>query len=464
MDINYLDKISSQLSQYEDSELISSSYWDIIYGNLYLTHELLKLNKFKLFSEINPSFFEEDIISMDLLGYENPPYHYIPQKTLNSDSFWIHALEYNYTYVSKIPENFLANNESLCFWICEKFSDHAILKYFPDKLKNNFDLVYFAVDNNPQNFQYISNDLKNSSYIYEIIYKKSSRKCKSSDYFKLAGNNIRSNYKFAKKSIIENPSSFFMVDESLKNDSAFFIEMLNYSENILKFANSNIKKNELCVLASIEKNPLTIEYADSYFKSSIEFILAIHDVVQEHSNFTEFAKLLDSNIFSNNSFVEKYFTLIYTNSCYHLLQPNIRNNKDIMYTFIEKDINAFNFVSNTLKSDIGFIKSCYEFHNQKHLLQQFNEDSPQSNIFKMLEDSQLNDIVFLQNLYQEFKPIFKDIVFPILQKKRTILTDLLSNELNIENGLNHLLDKFELKNKLENHLGTHQGKPKNKKI
>lgn len=41
--------------------------------------------------------------------------------------------------------------------------------------------------------------------------------------------------------------------------------MLNYSENILKFANSNIK-NELCVLASIEKNPLTIEYADSYFK------------------------------------------------------------------------------------------------------------------------------------------------------------------------------------------------------
>lgn len=66
-------------------------------------------------------------------------------------------------------------------------------------------------------------------------------------------------------------------------------------------------------------------------KSSIEFILAIHDVVQEHFLILQnFAKLLDSNIFSNNSFVEKYFTLIYTNSCYHLLQPNIRNNKDIM--------------------------------------------------------------------------------------------------------------------------------------
>lgn len=464
MDINYLDKISSQISEYEDAELIKSPYWDIIYNNIYLTHELLKLHKFNLFSEINASFFEEDIISMDLLGYANPPYHYIPQKTLNSDSFWIHALEHDYTYIAKIPTQFLVDNESLSFWICEKFSEYSILQYFPEQLRNNFDLAYFAIENNPNNFHYLSEDLKNSSYIYEIIFKKNSRKCKSADYFKVAGSDIRSNYKFAKKSIIENPSSFFMVEDSLKNDPAFFIEMLNYSENILKFSNSQIKKNELCILASIEKNPLTIEFADSYYKNNINFILSIHDIIKEHKDFTGFAKLLNSEIFSDYEFVQSYFELISENSCHYLLGNNIRNNQEIMKKFVFMDIGAFKFSSNDLKNDILFIRECYDFHNKQNVLQQFNEDSPQSLIFKMLEETQLNDIVFLQKLYQEFKPIFKDVVFPIIQTKKTILTELLSNELDIENGLTHLLGRFELKNKLENNLSNSHIKNRNKKI
>lgn len=464
MDINYLDKISNKLPQYEDSELIVSPYWDIIYNNVYLTHELLKLNKFKLFNKIKPQFFNEEIICQDLLGYDNPPYQYIPLKILTSHSFWMHALESNWSYVTKIPELFLKNNEILSFWICEKFSEQAILKYFPESLKNNFDLAYFAVQMNPKNFHFISEELKNSAYIYEIIYKKSSRVCKSSDYFKIAGSEIRSHYNFAKKSIMENPSSFFMIDEILKDDSVFFLEMLEYSDNILKYANSNIKKNQSCVIASIQKNPLSIEFADNHFKSSISFILSLHNTLKNYDNFSEFAKLLNAEIFSDVTFVEQYFTLISDNSCYHLLGINIRNDKKIMEKFCFADINAFNCVSSNLKKDIPFIKICYEYYNEKNILQQFNIDSVQSSLFSMLDEKDLNDIIFLQELYQEFKVIFKEVVFPIIQKKKTILTDLLSNELSIENGLTHLLDKFELKNKLENHFNPISSKNKSKKI
>lgn len=82
----------------------------------------------------------------------------------------------------------------------------------------------------------------------------------------------------------------------------------------------------------------------------------------------------------------------------------------------------------------------------------------------MIEESNLNDITFINNLYKEFKPIFKDIIFPIIQKKNTALTQLLSNELNIEIGLSHILGKFELKNKLEQHLNANVVISKGKKI
>lgn len=464
MDINYLDNISKQLSQYDDKGLISSSYWDIIYNNLYLTHELLKLHTFQLFTEINPDFFQEDIICLDLLGYENPPCHYIPSHIMHSQSFWIHALELNHTYISNIPENLLISNQNLSFWICEKFSNHPVIEYFPTTLKNNFDLVYFAVENNPDNYFFISEELKNSPYIFEIIYKKNSKICKSSDYFMISGKDIRSNYKFSKKSIIENPSSFSTVDESLKNEPSFFFDMLNYSDNILQYAHSSIKKNEYCVIASIEKNPLSLEFADNYFKSSIDFLLSIYHLIEEYNNFSEFAKIIDQKVFSDHRFVTQYFNLIAENSCHYLLGNSIRSDSRLMLMFCSLDINSFQYASSNLKKDISFIRACYDLHNQNNTLEQFNVDSTQSSLFSMIEESNLNDITFINNLYKEFKPIFKDIIFPIIQKKNTALTQLLSNELNIEIGLSHILGKFELKNKLEQHLNANVVISKGKKI
>lgn len=461
MDIKYFDKIINQLSQFEDDELILSSYWDIIYNNLYLTHELLKLKKFKLFTELNPDFFKEEVICSDLISYDNPPYHYINDKFLNSKSFWIRTIEKDYTYISKIPEKFLELNDDFCFWISEKFSDFPVLCYFPDSLKNNFDLAYFSVNMNPENFKSLNNDFKNNPYIYEIIFK--NKKIKSSDYFKLAGKDIKSNYKFAKRSIIENPSTFLIVDNKLKNDSAFFLEILNYSENILKFASNDVKNNDLYVLASIEKNPLSLEFANNRFKSSVPFILSIYDYIKEFNNFSDFVKILDTKVFNNEQFVTQYFDLISQNSSYYLLGNDIKSNREIMKNFVYKDINAFNYVSEGLKNDISFIKNCYEYHNQKHLLHQFEMDSTQSSIFKMLDEKQLNDIFFIHQLYTTFKPIFKEIVFPIIKQRKTVLLEQLSNELSIEQGINHLLEKFDLKNKLENQL-HHSIKLKSRKI
>lgn len=461
MDIKYLDKIIHLLSQYEDDELISSSYWDNIYNNLYLTHELLKLKKFKLFSEINPLFFKEEIICSDLISYDNPPYHYISPVFLNSQSFWIRLIEFDYSYISKIPENFLKSHNDFCFWLCEKFSDYPVINYLPDSLKNDFDLAYFAVNMNPDNFKSLNSELKNNPYIYEVIFK--NKHIKSSDYFKLSGKSIKSNYKFAKRSIVENPSTFTLVDSSLKDDSAFFLEMLNHSENILKFANHNIKNNEFYVIASIEKNPLSLEFANDRFKSSVPFILSIYDEIKNFNNFSDFVKILHIDVFNNIQFVEKYFNLISENSSYYLLGEDIKSNYELMRAFVFKDMNAFSYVSDDLKNDISFIKECYEYHNQNNILHQFEIDSPQSHIFKMLDQKQLNDISFIQELYQSFKPIFKEIIFPIIQRKKTVLTEQLSNEVSIEQGINHLLDKFDLKNKLENQL-HHSIKQKNKKI
>lgn len=461
MDTKYLDNIIVIVSQYEDIELIQSQYWETIFNNLYLTHELLKNKKFQLFEKINPDFFYEDIICLDLLCYDNPPYSYVPDVFLNSSSFWIHLTELDYTYTKKIPESFLQSNKQFCFWLVEKFKQHPVVHYLPTSLQNDFDLGYLAVNMNPENFKALSFELKDNLYIYEIIFK--NKKIKSADYFKLAGTNIRANYKFAKRSIIENASTFAFVDSTLKDSSAFFLDMMNYSDHILKYANKNIQNNELYVTASIEKNPLSIEYAHSRLKSSVNFLISIHDNIIKYPHFIEFAKLIDSSVFNNFSFIDKYFDSIVENAAYYLLGRDIVSDYNTMKKFVCCDINAFAVSSENLKKDITFLQECYDFHNQKNILHQFEPDSYQSSIFKMLSDNQLNDIKFIHNLYTGFKPIFKEIVFPIIQKRKTALTNLLSNELNVEQGINHLLEKFDLKNKLEHQFQSLQ-KEKGKKI
>lgn len=462
MDIKYLDHIISKLSQYEDIELLESPYWDTIFNNLYLTHELLKHKKFISFDKLNPDFFYEDIICLDLLCYDNPEYHYIPDVFLKSTSFFVHLSEIDYTHIKKIPETFLKNHKDFCFWLVEKYAQHPVLHYFPNSLKNDFDLCYLAVHTNPENFKSLSLDLKDNHYIYELIFK--NKKIKSAEFFKISGTNIRSNYKFAKHAIIESGSTFVFVDNKLKDDSAFFLDMLNYSDNILKFANKNIQDNELYVTVSLEKNPLNIEYASSRLKSSVPFLLSVYEnISQQQHYFLEFAKLIDENVFNDILFVKKYFDSIVEHCAYYLLGKDIVSDYDIMKKFVLSDINAFSVSAENLKKDITFIQDCYEYHNKNNILHQFETDSYQSTIFNMLDDNQLNDIKFIQGLYITFKPIFKDIVFPIIQKRKTSLTKLLSNELDVEQGINHLLEKFDLKNKLENQFYTSQ-KQKGKKI
>lgn len=456
MDTHYLDKIIPIISQYKEQDLISSSYWDVIYHSLYLTHELLKLKKFTLINKINPAFFEEHIICIDLLSYEQKSFKYIPDKILKSESFWIQALEKNYTYISKIPHNILLENKQLSFWIFEKFYQHAVMEYFPEKLKDNFEICYLAVSKNTENFKFFSEKLKNNLYIFEVLYRIHNKNFKYSDCFKLAGNKIHSNYKFAKKSILENPSTFAIVDKSLKNDIPFFLEMLNESQFILQYANFDIKKNETYVSASIAKNPLSIEFAADSLKSSLQFLISIHKYIENCDNFNNFAKFIDSKLFSDFKFIEKYFNIISKNSSYYLLGENICSDQTIMKNFVFKDIKAFGFASSELKSDIEFIKDCYYFHNQIDILKQFNIDSPQSKIFTMLDEKSLNDIIFIKNLYENFRPIFKNVIFPILNRKKTILTDLLSNEIDLEKGLVHLIERFDLKNKLEEKFDNSQ--------
>lgn len=456
MDINYLDKISKEISQYDDESLISSHYWDIIFNNIYLTHELLKNGKFKKFSEINPKFFNEEIICQDLLNYDNPPYHYIPRKILHSPSFWINILEKNANFVSKIPEKILKNNEKFCFWIIEKFSDIAIFEYFPESIKSNFDLSYFAVHINIDNFRYLSKNLKNNSYLYEIIFNKEG--CRTSDYFKLSGDDIKSNYKFLKKAVIENSATYYFLNNSLKNDATLFFEMLNYAPNLLKYAGNHIKANEFCVSDSIEKNPLTIEFADNYFKSSPDFIMSIYNSIKKSNDFVEFAKIIDKSVFNNKDVVNTYFNLISENSNYYILGNSIINDFDLMKKFVCIDILAFNYIGDNLKNNVNFIKECYEFHNKIHPLEQFDVDSHQSSIFKQISTEQYDNIDFLQKLYINFKPIFKDVIFPILKQKKTIFSSNFSNDSDFEKSLRHLLDKFELKNKLEHEWNNSENK------
>ena len=108
------------------------------------------------------------------------------------------------------------------------------------------------------------------------------------------------------------------------------------------------------------------------------------------------------------------------------------------------------FGTEKLKNNVEFIKECYEFHNRLNPLEQFDVDSSQSTIFKKISVEQYNNIDFLQKIYTTFKPIFKDVLLPILKQKKTIFSENCSTDADFEKSLRHVLDKLELKNKLEN--------------
>ena len=460
MQIHDISNIKKEINNLTSDEIINSSYWSIIYDNLYLTHELLKEKRITKISSIKKEFLNEEIICLDLLAYNPPAYNFIPDTILFSKSFWINALEKNSSNVAKIPEEILKNNEKFCLWIFEKFSKEAIFQYFPETLRKNFDLAYFSVHFNVNNFLYTSKEIKNSPIIYDVIY---NTKVEHLEFFKNAGEIIRANYKFAKQAICESPIALKF--SPLKNDPAFFFDLLNYSDNILQFAGKNIQNNENCVLDSVIKNPLSIEWAHPSFKSSPEFILSLHESLLNSNNFNEFSKLLDSKIFSNFNVVNKYFSIISKNSSYSILGEDILNDFELMSKFVIADINAFNFVSNDLKNDILFIKDCYSFYEQTNPLDSYNLDSPQSKIFLFLNNDSLNNINFINDLYSTFKPIFKSVIFPIMQQRKIPLANILINdsENDFDKSISRLLGKLELHEKLEHELINHN-KIKHQKI
>ena len=86
-------------------------------------------------------------------------------------------------------------------------------------------------------------------------------------------------------------------------------------------------------------------------------------------------------------------------------------------------------------------------------------------LINILNNDSLNNINFINDLYSTFKPIFKSVIFPIMQQRKIPLANILINdsENDFDKSISRLLGKLELHEKLEHELINHN-KIKHQKI
>jgi hypothetical protein len=188
---------------------------------------------------------------------------------------------------------------------------YCILELLPDIFKNDHDIIYKAIKKNPDNFKYISSELKDNKEIAQLALKENIY------LLKLVSERLRGNKEF----ILD-------VIKNIKN-----IDKHYYNGVILKYLSYTLQNDFEVVFNAVSKS------ANELLDTTYEF--------QDNEIIIE-AAISDAELKIKEKYTSRYAKYI---------SDRLRNNFDIMLKVVSIYLNDFEYVSTSLKNNIDFINS-----------------------------------------------------------------------------------------------------------
>lgn len=132
------------------------------------------------------------------------------------------------------------------------FINGEVLQLFNDTLKNDKEIVLFAVS---------------ESYFYDLH--REDGRC-----LKYASASLKKDRDVVNAAILSTPSAFEFVDNKFKKDKRFVLKVVREMGTALKFADDKFKKDREVVLAAVKSEGTALEFADDKFKKDKEVVYA----------------------------------------------------------------------------------------------------------------------------------------------------------------------------------------------
>ena len=246
------------------------------------------------------------------------------------------------------------NQESYEIYLNRVFSNGLELRLFPDNIRDDEEIVFYAVKNNGHSMQYASERLKNDvSFVFRIV------------------NSIERDIKMG----------IFFKYVSDKITSKFLLEAIKISPSILQCAPDNIKSNPQIVSDCVSKDARTLEFASSVLKNKTEIFKASLTGIGIGLKFTSF-RIRDNFDLVYLSVVKRPRSLEYASlrlrksygivyeaikeepTIVQFISEELRDNYELMLMAIKKNGANLKYLSNRLKNNETIVSTAIELFGQ----------------------------------------------------------------------------------------------------
>ncbi|MGR3951550.1 MAG: DUF4116 domain-containing protein [Chlamydia sp.] len=173
---------------------------------------------------------------------------------------------------------FLYNKRELIPLLMKK--DGLALQYVNDELKNDFQVVSAACENNPYAIRYACYELRNNrEFILHLLRK-------NRLLLKYASDDLKNNFEIVSAACGNFPYAIIDASDEIRNSREFMLPLLQKYGLFLEYASDGLKNNFEVVSAACKKSPYVLQYASDNVRSNREFMLSL---VQQDGRFLQYA-------------------------------------------------------------------------------------------------------------------------------------------------------------------------------
>lgn len=272
----------------------------------------------RYFYEISKKLFYLDISDyFDKYSYHFDNYKFLELALSNMEI--TNILMQNDNFKIK-ANNFYTNKPDALIEVLHK--NGSLLEFLPEGLKNKFDLVYAAINNNPNAYVFADESLKRNSIIINLVLQKG--------FLRILPDEIKNNEELARISILLHPNTIL--------DAGYDIR---HKKDLLLFS---LKSSYFKIITKI------LDIIPVAFLDDIDFITQV--LFLQPRKYKWFYDKVP-RIFENNEVCRK--VLEYEGSALRLFPENKKNDPQLVTISVSNDINNIKFAGLQIRSNKQFM-------------------------------------------------------------------------------------------------------------
>ena len=292
----------------------------------------------KILKYLSNNLKDDDEVVFEIINTEfcASNFKYASDRLKDNFDFVYKAIDNCVIFINHVTDRIKDNYE---FILKGVQNDGLILEFASDRLKNNYIIVYNAIKNCGNALQYASNELKDNYYIvYNAV-----KNC--GDALEYASDELKDNKKIVLTAVKKSSYALEFASLNLRDNEKIVSNAIKDQYCVFEYISTRLKTNKKFICYLLQKNINIIKFLDNYYDNDDIINIIINNInnVKFIPEKLEKKILLTININSDNIDILNY------------ISEDLLDNKEIMLPICQKNNEVFNYISDSLKNDDDFL-------------------------------------------------------------------------------------------------------------